>query len=99
MWSTFTSHIQDLKQSTLKILVFRALGSGFRLSPLELEMDLKKNSHGFWKFVIFNWNPFEYMKKTQKSFRKWRRLIFSAKFAWKLKFHGNRGKFTLKQWF
>ena len=36
-----------LKQSTLKIWVFRALGLGFRLSPLEQEMSLEKKYHGF----------------------------------------------------
>jgi hypothetical protein len=46
------------KQSTLKIWVFRALGSGFHLSPLEFEIDLEKNSHVFYKFEKFNWNPF-----------------------------------------
>ena len=42
------------KRSTLKIWVFRVLGLGFSLSPLEFEMDLEKNSHRFWKFVNFN---------------------------------------------
>ena len=41
------------KQSTLKIWVSRALGWGFHLSPLELEMFLEKNSHRFWKFGKF----------------------------------------------
>ena len=27
------------------------------------------------------------------------KIVFSAKFAWKLKFHENRGKFELKQLF
>ena len=27
------------------------------------------------------------------------KIYFSAKFTWKLKFHGNHGKFTLTQWF
>ena len=27
------------------------------------------------------------------------KIDFSAKFAWKLKFHGNQSKFTIKQWF
>ena len=35
------------KQSILKIWVFGALGLGFRLSPLELEMDIEQNYHGF----------------------------------------------------
>ena len=38
------------KQSTLKIWVFRALGSGFHLSPFEIEMDLEKNSNGYCIF-------------------------------------------------
>ena len=81
----------DSKRSTLKIWVFRVVGSGFRLSPLELKMDLEKNSHGFWKFGKLNWNPFEEINKTYKSFQKQRRLIFSAKFSGKLKFCENRG--------
>ena len=64
------------KRSTLKIWVFWAPGSGFDLSPLELEMALEWNYHGFWRCVNFNWNPFEEMNKTHKSFRKRRRLIF-----------------------
>ena len=65
-----------LKQSTLKIWVFRALGSRFHLSPLELEMSLENNSPIFWKIFRLNWNPSEDMNKTQKSFRNRRRLIF-----------------------
>ena len=34
----------------------------------------------------------EIVSKTEK-------IDFSAKFAWKLKFHGNQGKFSLTQWF
>ena len=56
------------KQSILKILVFWALGTGFRLSPLEFEMALEKNYHGFWKFGKFNWNPFEDMNKPRNRF-------------------------------
>ena len=44
-----------LKQSTLKIWVFWALGSGFHVSPLELEMDLEKNYHVFRKFSRWIW--------------------------------------------
>ena len=65
-----------LKWSTLKFWVFRAPGLGFRLSPLEIEIYLEIKSHGFWKFSNFNWNPFEEMNKTQKSFRKQRSLVF-----------------------
>ena len=43
-----------LKQSTLKIWVIWALGSMFRLSPLELEMDLEKHSNVFWKILKLN---------------------------------------------
>jgi hypothetical protein len=64
-----------LKQSTLKFWFFRALDSGFCLSSLDLEIDLEKNSHGFWKFGRLNYNPFEDMNKPQKSFQKRRRLI------------------------
>ena len=39
----------------------------------------------------FEQNP-EIVSKTEK-------IDFSAKFAWKLKFHGNQGKFSLTQWF
>ena len=33
---------------------FRALGLGFRPSPLEHEMDLDKNYHVFWKDLNYN---------------------------------------------
>ena len=66
------------KRSTLKFWVFRAPGSRFRLSPLELEMDLQIKSHGFWKFSKFNWNKFKEMNKNQKPFRKWRSLVFQS---------------------
>ena len=39
-------------------------------------MDVEHNSHGFFKFVKFNWNPLEEMNKTQKSFRNQRILVF-----------------------
>ena len=45
-----------LKESALKILVFQALGLGFRLSPLDQELDLEKNYHGLLKFEKFNQN-------------------------------------------
>ena len=53
-----TEHFENLS--------FWAPSSRFHLSPLELEMDLEKTSHGFWKFGKFNCNPFEEMNKTHK---------------------------------
>ena len=78
----FTGHTQPspkiwFETEHFEILSFRASGSDLVCSPLELEMTLESNSHGFLKFSKFNWNPFEEMNKTQKSFRKWRRLIFN----------------------
>ena len=64
------------KRSTLKIWVFLALSSGFRLSPFEHEMDIEKNYHGFFKYVKFNWNRFEEINNTHNSFQNQRRLIF-----------------------
>jgi hypothetical protein len=46
------------------------------MSPLELGMAIKHNSNVFCKFGKLNWNPFEYMNKTQKSFRKQKSLFF-----------------------
>ena len=65
-----------LKRSTLKFLVFQVSGSGFRLFTYwSLNVSREKFS---WicKFRKFNWNQFEELKKTQKSFRNQRRLIF-----------------------
>ena len=39
-----------LKRSILNFLVFRTQGSGFQLSPLDQELILEKNYHGFLKF-------------------------------------------------
>jgi hypothetical protein len=44
------------------------LGPGFRLSPLELEMALEKNYHGFWKLEKLNKNPFKEMNKPKNHF-------------------------------
>jgi hypothetical protein len=39
-------------------------------------MTIEKNYHGIWKFGKLNWNPFEEMNKTQKSFQNRRSLGF-----------------------
>ena len=72
-WSTLTSHIKPSPKIWFKTEHFENLsflGPELRVacSPLELEMDLEKNYHGFWKFENFNWNPFKEINKTQKSF-------------------------------
>jgi hypothetical protein len=41
-------------------------------------MTLEKNSQGEIKFGKLNWNPFEEMNKTHKSFQKRRSLVFSV---------------------
>jgi hypothetical protein len=84
------------KQSTLKILVFRALGLGFHLSPLEQELVLEKIYNGLLKFVNFNYNPFEKIRKKIEIVSKTKDFDFLAKFAWKLIFLKNRGNFELK---
>ena len=80
-WSTFTSNNQTspeiwFETKHFEILSFRALGSNFRLSPLELGMDLEKKFHGLFKFGNLNWTPIEEMKKTQKLFQNRRILVF-----------------------
>jgi len=71
-----------LKQSTLKIWVFQARRLGFRLSPLDQEFVLEKNSHGF-------------LRKIHKSFRKHRSLIFHQ-ICLETKIFKNQGNFELK---
>ena len=59
-------------------------------------MDIDKNYHGFLKFQL------EYIRSDGKNLEiifKIEKIDFLAKFAWKLKFHGNRGKFVLTQFF
>ena len=56
-WNTHTRHIKHFPEiwfetEHFEILVF--LGSGFHLSPLEIEMALEKNYHGFFKLGKFN---------------------------------------------
>ena len=64
------------KWSTMKIWIFRAPGSGFRPSLLEIEMALELKFHVFLEFSNFIWNPIKEMNKTQKAFRKRRSFVF-----------------------
>ena len=78
-WSTFTSHIQPSPKIWFGTEHFEILsfsGLELLLSPLELGMALEHNYHGFWEFGKLNWNPFEEINKTHKSFRKQRSLVF-----------------------
>ena len=61
-WSTFTDHTQTspeiwFEMEHFEILSFRAPGSDLVYSPLELEITLEPNSHGFWKFGKLIWTP------------------------------------------
>ena len=73
-WSTFTSHIQPSPEIWFETKNFVILGffgpwaQGSDCSPLEIEINLEHNSHGFWKFYKLNWNPSKDMNKTEKSF-------------------------------
>ena len=88
-YNTHNRHIKPClkfgsKLSTLKIWVFQALGSGFRLSPLDRELVLEKNYHVFLQFGKFTLHPIEEINKTQKPFRKQRSLNFQPNFKGRL---------------
>ena len=103
-WSTLNSHIQPSPEIWFETEHFEKLGFlvprlkvpfitswAWNASREKLSSILEICKVELESILRYEQNP--------KNISKMEKIDFSAKFAWKLKFHENRGKFTLKQWF